>query len=534
MTQKNKDLTLYLVYLAALLPMIILRDFTPANELRYLSIADEALSNNSFFAFTNQGEPYADKPPLYLWGVMLCKWLSGGHYMILLSLLSVIPAIVITRVFNSWTKNVIPERYRTASQLMLLTGGLFLVSSVTLRMDIMMCMFIVLSLYEFWKIYESKRDISTHQWLFPVYVFLAVFTKGPLGFLVPLVSTLCYLILVKKYRMIFKVWGWRCWLVLISGCCIWFGSVYADGGPEYLNNLLFHQTVDRAVKSFHHAAPFYYYLVCIWYCLVPWSLVMLALMVSGIKRTTMQSGVQQFFITVSITTLILLSCISSKIQIYMLPAIPFIIYSMAISLPKHGEDKVVKLGFAIIAGIFALALPGFFIARQIMKSPYIEPAWFWATASMLTICGIYTLYVLYRKNTENRMNKSIIGLSSAMLASIFTAGLAIPELNRFIGYSCLSEKIMEKSSKLGIDDIRCWRVKRAENMDVFLNREIENISDSEYYPKHLNDSVSQPYILVTRVKALDRLPGVKADTIGKFCIIVIDSEIDNNMTSSHK
>ena len=44
-----------LLYLAALLPVMILRDFTPSNELRYLSIADEAIANGNLFTFSNQG-----------------------------------------------------------------------------------------------------------------------------------------------------------------------------------------------------------------------------------------------------------------------------------------------------------------------------------------------------------------------------------------------------------------------------------------------------------------------------------------------
>lgn len=39
----------YIVFCLALLPLLFLRDFTPANELKYLSIADEALRNHTFF-----------------------------------------------------------------------------------------------------------------------------------------------------------------------------------------------------------------------------------------------------------------------------------------------------------------------------------------------------------------------------------------------------------------------------------------------------------------------------------------------------
>ena len=40
------------------------RDCTPANELRYLSIANEAIENGSFFEFTNNAIHNADKPPI--------------------------------------------------------------------------------------------------------------------------------------------------------------------------------------------------------------------------------------------------------------------------------------------------------------------------------------------------------------------------------------------------------------------------------------------------------------------------------------
>jgi len=58
---------IYLVWFIALLPTMLLRDFTLMNELRYLSIADEALRNGNIFTFTNQGVIYTDKPPLYFW-----------------------------------------------------------------------------------------------------------------------------------------------------------------------------------------------------------------------------------------------------------------------------------------------------------------------------------------------------------------------------------------------------------------------------------------------------------------------------------
>lgn len=99
---KNKYI--YLIWFIALLPTIILRDFTPNNELRYLSIVDEALQNGNFFTFTNQGEIYADKPPLHFWLMMTGKWILGEHRMWYYTLLSIIPALVVLITLSKWIR----------------------------------------------------------------------------------------------------------------------------------------------------------------------------------------------------------------------------------------------------------------------------------------------------------------------------------------------------------------------------------------------------------------------------------------------
>ena len=44
-----------IVMALSLAPLMAMRDFTPANELRYLSIVDEALAEGHVFTFSNRG-----------------------------------------------------------------------------------------------------------------------------------------------------------------------------------------------------------------------------------------------------------------------------------------------------------------------------------------------------------------------------------------------------------------------------------------------------------------------------------------------
>lgn len=522
MKDTGRSFGLYIIYILALLPVFIFRDYTPDNELRYLSIVDESLANHRFLAFTNQGIPYADKPPLYLWGLMLFRWLAGAHYMWLYGFFTIIPAIIILRVFDKWTSPLIPSEGRIASQLMLLSTGLFLASTIVLRMDMLMCMWIVLAFYEFWKIYETGGNNSgKHQWLFPVYVFLAVFSKGPLGIIIPIIGTICFLLWEKKYRIIAKVWGWRCWAVLIPACALWFVGVYIDGGQEYLDNLLFHQTMGRAVKSFHHAAPFYYYLICIWYCLIPWTLAILGQIVASRKHLKAGNSLQTFFIIVAVSTIVFLSCISAKIQIYMLPAIPFIIYACAIALPRYQENRLVKLGMAIISVIFVLVFPALIVVKIVKPMPMIESFWWWPASLALTAGGILTLSRLYSKISKECVYRGIKSMSFGLLATLFFAGFAMPSINYMIGYGKLSAEIARVSAESGISDIRCWQVKRPENMDVYIHKKVNLIEDDNYSPGYGEYKKQEPYILVTKTKYIDQLGLQHPDTIGKYCVTVI-------------
>ena len=58
---------------------------------------------------------------------------------------------------------------------MLLTSGLFTGSAIVLRMDMLMSLFIILSLYTFYRIYTGRCSPADPIKL-PIYIFLAIFT----------------------------------------------------------------------------------------------------------------------------------------------------------------------------------------------------------------------------------------------------------------------------------------------------------------------------------------------------------------------
>ena len=500
-----------------LLPVMIMRDFSPDNESRYLLIADEAIQNGNIFAFTLDGQAYADKPPLYLWIVMLCKILFGKHSMFLLSLFSLIPAFVTIAVMDKWSA-LDKNQDRIAVALLMMTCGLFLGLSVFLRMDMMMTMFIVLALNSFWLLYTGKGNRRLQEILLPLWIFLAIFTKGPVGILMPVVSIVCFLLVKRDGRSVWKYLGWKTWGIIAALCAVWFVGVYLDGGKDYLENLLFHQTFGRAVNSFHHKAPFWYYLVAIMYIPVPYTILLVGALVYSLCHPERSEGSMRgegsgdkevFFCVTIVSTFVMLSLFSGKLSVYLAPIMPFMTLLFVEVLRRTGWKKwmtwslvipAVLIGVAALASLLALSLfAGIPKVAEVLTTYSFLRSWTIKLAALLLLSGsVFALRFLLLKNNPS---VSLVIFGASLLLAIYSASSILPKANDWIGYSNLCETIPSEAS------VSAVQVRRPGMMKVYLGREVTDYQkdfDAFYKAEVLDaSSVSNtPSILVTRTKKL--------------------------------
>lgn len=517
MRESRERHLLYLGLLVTMIPVLLLRDFTPSNELRYLSIADEALRNHVFFAFTDHGAPFTDKPPLYIWIVMFCRWITGAHHMWLLGLFSLVPAVGIARVIDHWTRNDMDGQGRSMARLILLTSGIFFVSAVTIRMDMLMSLFIVLALREFW-LMQSGDNVGTKcRWLFPLYVFLAVFTKGALGLVIPLCVTVVYLAVSGNIRHFFRYWGVRTWVVLLVLLGAWFACVYAEGGASYLNELVVNQTIDRTFDSTHHSAPFYYYLLTIWYILAPWSLLIVGIIIAALRPRFVRSRIQTFFLTASVTIFVVLSVVSSKLQIYMLPAVPFMVYTAVMFLPRFHNNKWIELSVAVPAAVMVLALPVLIWAAATFPDiSYLNNGLLYAAATALSLCSANALYHLYNRHQPMPLIDVVRRIGWGIALTVFIASWALPSINADLGYGKLCKKARQVSRRTGITDIRAYDIYRAENMDAYLDCPIK-VVDKGGNP---TAEGGRFILLAPQAEAVKAAAGNEVLSVGPYAVVV--------------
>lgn len=432
-----------------LLPILIGRDFTPSNELRYLSIADEALRDGHVFAFFNHGIPYADKPPLYLWIVIAGKWLLGHHSMLFLSLFSLIPAYIIIYIMDKWlrSEHVVSPATRTATALMMLSTVMFTGSAVVLRMDMLMTMFIVLALWSFYKLYRHIGNERRERWLLPFWIFMALFSKGPVGFFMPILVIAVFLALRRELHRFGQFLGWKAWALMFGLFALWILGVYLDGGTEYIKNLLVHQTVGRAVNSFSHDKPFLYYFLHIWWIAAPW-VFLTAYLVYKNWKSRRSSITEHLLLTTIIVTFLMLSSFSAKLGVYLLPILPMVIYLIPVIQSRTAkapwQDKAVTIG---ILSLYALVfVAGLFIARI---NPYI--GYGPLCKQIPTDAAVSTLYVSRPENMDVYLGHPITDYAkdpTAFLATLSDATASTDASGTSIATQSPTAVLVVKASKI--------------------------------------------------------------------------------------
>lgn len=516
-------MTVFVFCAVCLLPMMAMRDFTPSNELRYLSIADEAIANGHLFAFYNHGIPYADKPPLYFWIVMLCRLLFGHHSCLALSMFSLIPAFAIVGIMDRWVMKGKSAMNRMSVAGMTLTCVMFLGTMVVLRMDMLMCLFIVLALWTFYRMYTGEGSRRQDSLTLPLWIFLALFTKGPVGLLMPPLAIAVFLAVKRDWKGFRKYLGLKTWSIIAALSAVWLTCVWLEGGPEYINNLLFKQTVGRAVNAFTHARPFWFYLVTLLWCLAPYTLLLIGSFMAsllpvrkaGAKKT---SDLEILFLCTIISTVAMLSSFSSKLPIYLVPVLPFCVYLFPTVLDRIGERGWMRWSVGIFqilllcAGIATLlflsgsvTIPA--AACLLDEYSFAREAPVVNAVILLTLANAMGTWFLIKRKS---VNIPALLLSAGLFLAAFSASAVLRDLNPYIGYGSICSRVPEGT------DVATIFLHRPENIDVYTGRQITDFGDdpaklSEAVKAHIelsgkNVGPGRPLTIITRTSRMETTP----------------------------
>ncbi len=278
------------------------RDLFVGDETKYGQVVREMRSTGAFFLPTLNGAPFTHKPPVHFWLIDLLTIPLGTHSMWAF----VIPSLA-AFVFLLWLM-----RQMGGPLAAFLCGASLMVwaSAQTARMDVLFTALIALGLWQLRRFLED--DHRPGLILCGVSLGLATLVKGPMALVIGLVVLLFQF--VRRRRLPAGHYG-RAAVVMIAIPLAWFIPAVLVGGQAYAREVVVKQTVGRAIASWVHNAPPWFYLAHMPAALFPWFFAAVVAVIALWK-------VRPFLIDWIAAVLLPYSIMSSKLDVYMMALIP--------------------------------------------------------------------------------------------------------------------------------------------------------------------------------------------------------------------
>ena len=158
---------------------------------------------------------------------------------------------------------------------------------------------------------------------FYVGMALATITKGPVGFILPLLVALIYLVLQrdwKKMKEMKLLTGMLLFIVLVLS---WYLPAVLKGGQVYLNETLFKHSLNRYAGGWSHVRPFYYYFYNFPAQFLPWTIFLPGAVVYGFSRENSTKRKPFLLLFAWFAVIFLFFSLSKgKRELYLLPLYP--------------------------------------------------------------------------------------------------------------------------------------------------------------------------------------------------------------------
>ena len=331
-----KKSTLYLLILIGLgIALFFLNlgqwDLWNPDEPRYAQVAREMVGTGDWILMHFNGQTYADKPPFFFWLIALSSYLWQGFNSFSARFPSALFGTLTVLLTFFLGKKLYDLRTGFVSGLILSTSFEFAYLSTRGNIDTTLTFFTTASLFCFFQWYqwsedelEKRRDIKGLSiYGFYIGMALATLTKGPVGFILPLLIGLFYLLIQKDWKRVRKMRllsGMTLFIVIVLS---WYLPAVLSGGKAYLQETLFKHTVDAYAKGWTHVQPFYYYLINFPVEFLPWTIFLPGAMFYGYSRAAFRKRKEFLFLLIWFIVIFLFFSVSKgKRGLYLLPLYP--------------------------------------------------------------------------------------------------------------------------------------------------------------------------------------------------------------------
>ncbi|RSK43788.1 ArnT family glycosyltransferase [Hymenobacter rigui] len=366
-----------------------------SSEARYAEIGREMLTGQDWLHPQLLGIYHFHKPPLTYWLTAAGLGLFGTDTwgVRVLPVLAVLLQVVL--VYGLGLLLFQQDRARAlAAAVIYGTLPVVLISALNVTTDAYLATLELAATYGILRYYHGGG--ARWLYLFWVGLGLAFLTKGPVGFVLPLMAVIGYYFQQKQTRRPFTVHHWLGFGLFVLVGLSWYLYLMAEN-PAFVRYFLVEHTVERFANAatFNRSKPWWFYLVLAPATSLPWAV---ALVVRAVR--TPWSSVPREWRNVLIfwvlVPLLFFSLSKSKLLLYVLPIFPGIVLLTVYYLGRCTEAVLLRwyvgivaffgllLGALCLLPIFATVLP---LGLEVKPLTAIWPA-----AGVITLVLTLTLW----------------------------------------------------------------------------------------------------------------------------------------------
>jgi 4-amino-4-deoxy-L-arabinose transferase-like glycosyltransferase len=291
------------------------------------------------------GKIYSDKPPLFFWLIAFSSYLWQEFSSFSVRFPSALfGTLTVFLTFLTGT-SLYSSRSGFLSGLILATSFEFFFLSTRANMDMTLTFFTTASMLCFLKWHRyRKEDGKRAKGGGPLFVYgfyvtaaLATLTKGPVGFIIPLLIALTYLSVQKDWQSLKEMKLLPGMLLMIAIILSWYLPAVLKGGEEYIHATLYQHSLTRFAKGSAHVHPIYYYLIHFPRHFLPWILFLPAAIVYGYSREAIGKRKEFLFLLMwFVMTFLFFSLSKGKRGLYLLPLFP----AVSLMIGKLWDDFI--------------------------------------------------------------------------------------------------------------------------------------------------------------------------------------------------
>ncbi len=470
---------------------------TDPDETFYAQTAKEMIERHNFSTPFIFGHPQFEKPILFYWLLIFSFKLFGiAEWARLWPALFGTLGVVVTFLMG---KAMFTRKVGLYAALILAASFLYLGSSRIVLTDIVLTVFILLSMFFFYSGY-TKSYKTNHYILSYIFAGLAVLTKGPIGLIIPISVIALFFVIQKQFGLLRRfIFCWQGWLLFLIVTLPWYGFVSLRFGKDFLYGFFIHENIQRFFTAEHQSNNhWWFYPAVILLGMLPWSNLLPFMCVNPFKEFSngakVKSSLSQPKLFLHIWfwfVMLFFTFARSKLSSYILPLFPALCLLFALQMAdiESNLNTNKKLNFAFLTSILLtlVLLGGFIYSLFWIKENF--PALLLPSLSIEIILAIgicISPFLIFNKKVKAAI---ILNIVSVFIAIILTFNYLMPHLEgAFSDKMLLSQLPKNKPIK---KEILCSKI-FVRGVHYYTNSPVALISSDKhpFYTPHSVDVLS--------------------------------------------